>query len=112
MGEWRCSSSILNLSGRWWIISFTPLPLYLPQNNVWYSLYRRLGGSQNLTPWPNKSCNIPQAAETGLKITFGILFPQFLVGAIRETLSIVRKHRQFSTYREGRERERRKVGME
>jgi hypothetical protein len=42
-GEWRYSSTILVLGTRWrWVVSFTPLPLYLL-----YPLDRRLGEPQN-----------------------------------------------------------------
>jgi hypothetical protein len=42
MGEWRHSSTILDLGTRWrWVVSFTPQPLY-PQ----YPLDGRLGGPQ------------------------------------------------------------------
>jgi hypothetical protein len=40
MGEWRCISSILDLSTIWrWVVSFTPQPLYLweeePMVPIW-----------------------------------------------------------------------------
>jgi hypothetical protein len=44
-GEWRYSSTILDLGARWrWVVSFMP-PATLPVgNSPWYPLYRRLGG--------------------------------------------------------------------
>jgi hypothetical protein len=43
MGEWRYSSTILDLGTRWrWVVSFTPRPLYSR-----YSLDGRLGGRQS-----------------------------------------------------------------
>jgi hypothetical protein len=48
-GEWMYSSSILNLSTRWWAISFTPRPLYTEGKSLRYPLDRRLGGPQNLS---------------------------------------------------------------
>jgi hypothetical protein len=43
VGEWRCSSTILDLGTRWrWVVSLTPRPLY-PR----YPLDRRLGGPQS-----------------------------------------------------------------
>jgi hypothetical protein len=41
MGEWRYSSTILNLGTRW---NFTPLPLYSRENSPRYPLYRRWVG--------------------------------------------------------------------
>jgi len=40
--HWGTALHILNLSTRWWVISFTPRPLYLSSG-----LYRRLGGLQS-----------------------------------------------------------------
>jgi hypothetical protein len=49
-GEWRYSSTILDLAAIWkWVVSFTPLSLY-PQENPpppQYSLDRSLGGPEN-----------------------------------------------------------------
>jgi hypothetical protein len=43
MGEWRYSSTILDLGTRWrWVVCFTPLPVYLR-----YPLERRQGGPQS-----------------------------------------------------------------
>jgi hypothetical protein len=43
MGEWRCSSTILDFGiRRRWVVSFTPLPLYSRGYSPWYSL----GGPQ------------------------------------------------------------------
>jgi hypothetical protein len=48
MGEWRYSSTIVGLCTRWrWVVSFSPLPLYLPGKNPRYPSDRRLGGSQS-----------------------------------------------------------------
>jgi hypothetical protein len=48
MVEWRCSSTILDLSTVWkWVVSFTLRPLY-PQGKIpHYPLNRRLGGPQS-----------------------------------------------------------------
>jgi hypothetical protein len=46
-GEWRYSSTILDLGTRWrWVVSLTLQPLYPPGNRPRYPLDRRLGGSQ------------------------------------------------------------------
>jgi hypothetical protein len=34
-------------TGRRWVVSFTPRPLYLQANSPWYPLDRRLGGPQS-----------------------------------------------------------------
>jgi hypothetical protein len=48
IGEWRYSSTILDLCTRWrWVISFTPLPLYREGKSPRYPLDRRLGGPQS-----------------------------------------------------------------
>jgi hypothetical protein len=48
MGEWRYSSTILDLSVRWrWLVSFTPQPLYPRGNSPRYSLDRNLGEPQS-----------------------------------------------------------------
>jgi hypothetical protein len=48
MGEWRYSSTILDLGTRWRReVSFTPQPLYLRGNFPRYPLDGRLGGPQN-----------------------------------------------------------------
>jgi hypothetical protein len=48
MGEWRYTSTILDLSTRWkFVVSFLPLPLYSQGNSHQYPLYRRLGGPHN-----------------------------------------------------------------
>jgi hypothetical protein len=46
MGEWRYSSTILDL-GTTWRVSFTPRSLYLRGNRPRYPLDRRLGGPQS-----------------------------------------------------------------
>jgi hypothetical protein len=48
LGEWRCNSTILNLSASCeWVISCTPLPLYPWGNSPQYPLCRRLVGPQS-----------------------------------------------------------------
>jgi hypothetical protein len=48
VGEWRYSSTFLNLSTRWrWVVSFTPLPLYPRGKSPRYPLDRRLGEPQS-----------------------------------------------------------------
>jgi hypothetical protein len=48
MGEWRYSSTILDLSTKWrWVVSFTPRPLYPRGNRPQYPLNRRLGEPQS-----------------------------------------------------------------
>jgi hypothetical protein len=48
MGEWRYSSTILDLSSRWrWMVNFTSLPIYPRGKSLWYPLNRWLGGPQN-----------------------------------------------------------------
>jgi hypothetical protein len=50
MGEWRCSSTILDLGTRWRrVVSFTPLPLYSQERAPQYTLARRLDGPQSLS---------------------------------------------------------------
>jgi hypothetical protein len=50
MGEWRYSSTSLNLDTRWsWVVTFTPRPLYPRGNCPRYPLDRRLGGPQSLS---------------------------------------------------------------
>jgi hypothetical protein len=44
MGEWRYSSTILDLGIKWkWMVSFTPQPLYLRRKSARYPLGRRPG---------------------------------------------------------------------
>jgi hypothetical protein len=48
MGEWRYSSTIIDLSIRWrWVFSFTPRPLYPRGKRPRYPLDRRLAGPQS-----------------------------------------------------------------
>jgi hypothetical protein len=48
MGEWRYSSTVLDLVTKWrWVVSFTPLPLYPGGNWRRYPLDRKLGGPQS-----------------------------------------------------------------
>jgi hypothetical protein len=48
IGEWRYSSTILDLDIRSrWVVSFTPRPLYSRGKSPWYPLDRRLGGPQS-----------------------------------------------------------------
>jgi hypothetical protein len=48
IGEWMCSSTILDLDTRWrWVVSFTPRLLYPRGKSPRYPLDRRLGGPQN-----------------------------------------------------------------
>jgi hypothetical protein len=48
MGEWRYSSTFLDLGTRWrWVVSFTSLPLYPRGYRPRYPLDRRLGGPQS-----------------------------------------------------------------
>jgi hypothetical protein len=47
-GEWMYSSHFLDLVTSWrWVVSFTPLPLYLRRKSPQYPLNRRLGGPQS-----------------------------------------------------------------
>jgi hypothetical protein len=47
MGDWRCSSTILDLGTRWrWVVSFTPATLPLGKEPP-YPLDGRLGGPQS-----------------------------------------------------------------
>jgi hypothetical protein len=57
MGEWRYSTTILDLGTRWrWTVSFTPLSLYPRERNPRYPLDRRLCVPQkNLTPAGNRT---------------------------------------------------------
>jgi hypothetical protein len=49
-GQWRYSSTFLDLGTIWrWVVSFTPLPLYLRGKGLQYPLDRRLGGAQILS---------------------------------------------------------------
>jgi hypothetical protein len=48
MGEWRYSSTILDLGTRWmWVVSFTPRPLDPREKSPWYPLDRTLGRPQS-----------------------------------------------------------------
>jgi hypothetical protein len=48
MGEWRYTSTILDLDTRWrWVVSFTHLPLYSRGKSPRYPLARRLGWCQS-----------------------------------------------------------------
>jgi hypothetical protein len=48
MGEWRYSSTILDLGTRWrWVVSFMPRPLYPRRKSSGYPMDRRLGGPQS-----------------------------------------------------------------
>jgi hypothetical protein len=48
MGEWRISSTFLDLGIRWRrVVSFTPLLSYPRGNSARFPLHRRLGGPQN-----------------------------------------------------------------
>jgi hypothetical protein len=50
MGEWRYSSTILDLDAVWRrIATFMPQPLYLKGNSAQYSFGRRMGVSQCLS---------------------------------------------------------------
>jgi hypothetical protein len=50
MGEWRYSSTILDLGTKWrWVVSFTPRTLYVRGNSSRFPLARRLGGPQILS---------------------------------------------------------------
>jgi hypothetical protein len=50
VGEWKYSSTILDLSARSrWVVSFTQQLLYPQGKSPWYPFGRRLGGSQS---WP------------------------------------------------------------
>jgi hypothetical protein len=49
MGEWRYSSTILDLDTKWRVVSFTALPLYPRGKSNRYRLARELGRSQRLS---------------------------------------------------------------
>jgi hypothetical protein len=77
MGKWRCSYTILDLGTRWrWMVSFTPLSLYLREKRPQYPIYMRLGGPQsrprscggetNLLPLPRVG---PRTSSTTIAIT-------------------------------------------
>jgi hypothetical protein len=73
MGEWRYSSTFIDLGTRWrWVVSFTPLQLYPWRRSLWYPLDRRQGGPQSWSghcgeeknlalpgtePWPSSCPN-------------------------------------------------------
>jgi hypothetical protein len=44
MGEWRYSFTFLDPRTRWWMVTFTPRPLYPQRTSTRYPLDRRLGG--------------------------------------------------------------------
>jgi hypothetical protein len=47
MGEWRYSSTSLNLGTRWsWVVSFTPRPLYSRWKSLRYPLDTKVNGPQ------------------------------------------------------------------
>jgi hypothetical protein len=85
MGEWRYSSTILDLGTRWrWVVSSMSLPLYPWRNSPWYPLDRRPRGLQShsvccgekenllsllgVEPWP--SSLQPATIPTELVIVF------------------------------------------
>jgi hypothetical protein len=48
MGDWRYSSTVLDLSTRWrWVVSFTPQLLYPLGKSPWYPSDRRVGDPQS-----------------------------------------------------------------
>jgi hypothetical protein len=60
MGEWRYSSTILDLGTRWrWAISFTPRMLYPRGNCPRYPLDRRLSGPQSRSGRCGEERNLP-----------------------------------------------------
>jgi hypothetical protein len=74
MGEWRYSSTLLNLSTKWeGAVSFTLRSLYSQGKSPRYLLGRRLGGSQsrsglcgeekNLAPAGNRTRTIPTVSR-------------------------------------------------
>jgi hypothetical protein len=47
-GSGGIAPHFLDLGTRWrWVVSFTPLPLYLEGKSPWYPFDRRLGGPQS-----------------------------------------------------------------
>jgi hypothetical protein len=58
MQEWRYSSTILNFgTGRRWVVSFTPWPLYPLGKSHRYPLDRRLSGPQSLCGFTGEEKN-------------------------------------------------------
>jgi hypothetical protein len=67
MGEWRYSSTFLDLSTGWrWVVSYTPLLLYPWGKSPRYPLDRRLGGPQNQSGrcGEEKSCTVGNWTRT------------------------------------------------
>jgi hypothetical protein len=63
VGEWRFSSTSLDLGIGWWlVVSFTPLPLYSRGKSPRYTQDGRLGGPQGRSGRCGKENNI---APTG-----------------------------------------------
>jgi hypothetical protein len=68
MGEWKYSSTILDLGTRWrWVVSLSPRPLYPLINRPRYPSYERMGGPQSrsgeekILPW--RDSNLGRAAR-------------------------------------------------
>jgi hypothetical protein len=72
MGDWRYSSTILNLGNRWrWVVSFTPWPLYLR-----HPLDRRLGGPQRWSGCCGEEKNLVMPGiEPGQSIPLSVAIP-------------------------------------
>jgi hypothetical protein len=65
MGEWKYSSTILDLGTRCkWVVSFTLLPLYSRGNRPRHPLDRKLGGPQSRSGRCEEDKNLPPAGNT------------------------------------------------
>jgi hypothetical protein len=92
MGQWRYSSTILDLDTRWrWVVSFKPRPLYSRGNRPRYQVDSRLGGpersvdvvekrkafpcweSKQLKNYPNKFVKFWSLISTSSSIKFSML---------------------------------------
>jgi hypothetical protein len=65
MGEWRYSSTILDLSTRWWwVVSFTPRSLYRLRILPRFRLDKRLGGPQSRSGRYREESNLAPCPES------------------------------------------------
>jgi hypothetical protein len=74
MGEWRYSSTFLDLGTRWRsVVSFTSLPLYRRRKNLRDPLERRLGRSQSRSGRCGGEKNLPYRESNPVIVFIGLL---------------------------------------
>jgi hypothetical protein len=88
IGEWRYSFTILDLSISWrWVVSFTPLPLYLRGNRPRYPSDRGLSGTQSRSGRCGEENNLSlPGIEPGSSL-YRLSYPDFTV--VRSTWNFV-----------------------